>query len=67
MSYLELGTHLKWYVATSMLSMVENPTLSTNPKSHIPKKMLSYRHPCHTRGLETPYEMVHPNFHALNS
>ena len=48
-------------------SFLLDPTLNTSPKPHL-QKVLWCRHPCHTWDLElgTPYEVVSPNFHALN-
>jgi len=45
-----------------------DPTLDASPKLHF-QRMLSCRYSCHTWDLwlESPCEVVSPNFHALNS
>ena len=45
-----------------------DPTLDASPKLHF-QKVLSCRYSCHTWdfGLESPCEVVSPNFHALNN
>ena len=49
------------------ISFLLDPTRNTSPK-HDLKKVLPCRHPCHSwdLGLGTLYEVVSPNFHALN-